>query len=81
MTFEINEVVELSSGKKYIVIDALEDNYKWYYYLLELSEDDNIIGNKITITTTRDKEKLFINVLSEDDEISKRFSFKFEENK
>lgn len=73
MVFEKNEVIELSGGKKYIVIDCLEKNYKWYYYLLEITDDDDIVGNKITITTTRENEKLYIQTLNVDDEINKIF--------
>lgn len=69
MVFERNEIIELSGGKRYIVTDMMEDNYKWYYYLLELDEFDNLIGNDKVITTTLENGRLFIKTVDSGNEI------------
>ena len=60
MIFEINEVIELSKGERYIVAYRLEEKYTWYYYLLKIN-DDNVLNDSKIVTTKRIGEKLYIN--------------------
>lgn len=47
MELDVNEVVEISNGKRYIVVDILEDNYQKYYFLLEINDDNEVLTDYI----------------------------------
>ena len=65
MIFEINEVIELSKGERYIVAYRLEEKYTWYYYLLKIN-DDNVLNDSKIVTTKRIGEKLYINEIHDE---------------
>lgn len=61
MIFTKKEVIELSGGKKYIVVDALEDQGIWYYYLCEVNDKETKVNPYYKIITTiNENGKLFV---------------------
>lgn len=66
MIFEINEVIELSKGERYIVAYRLEEKYTWYYYLLKINDDDTVLDDSKIVTTKRIGEKLYINEIHDE---------------
>lgn len=65
---EINKIVTLGNGEKYLVIDKVEKDDKEYYYVAEVNEDEtNIKDNYKIVTTNKKNDDLFIEeVLGED---------------
>ena len=72
MKFDIDEIIELVNGKRYIVVDKLEENYIWYYNVYEVDDNNNVLDTSlivkteikngktlITKTTTEELEKMF----------------------
>lgn len=71
MRLNIDDIIELVNGKKYIVVDKLEENDNWYYYVYEVNNntvlDNSMIieiemkNGKMVITQTskKDLEKIF----------------------
>ena len=43
MFFAKNEVIELAHGKKHIVLDTTKYEGKYYYYVVEITEDEKNI--------------------------------------
>ena len=67
MIFSKKEVIELSGGKKYIVVDAMQEKGIWYYYLCEVNEK----GDKVNpyfkiITTINENGNLFVKTVKEE---------------
>ena len=53
--FAKNEVIRLMSGKKHIVVDAINYEGKYYYYVCEVDKDEKkVIDNFRIITTTKE---------------------------
>ena len=46
MKFDIDEIIELVNGKRYIVVDKLEENYIWYYNVYEVDDNNNVLDTK-----------------------------------
>lgn len=65
---EINKIITLGNGEKYLVIDKVEKDEKEYYYVAEVNEDEtNIKDNYKIVTTSKRNDDLFIDeVLGED---------------
>ncbi len=72
MKFDIDEIIELVNGKRYIVVDKLEENYIWYYNVYEVDDNNNVLDislivkteikngkTLITKTTNEELEKMF----------------------
>ena len=72
MKFDIDEIKELVNGKRYIVVDKLEENYIWYYNVYEVDDNNNVLDTSlivktevkngktlITRTTNEELEKIF----------------------
>ena len=72
MKFDIDEIIELVNGKRYIVVDKLEENYIWYYNVYEVDDNNNVLDTSlivktevkngktlITKTTNEELEKIF----------------------
>ena len=72
MKFDIDEIIELVNGKRYIVVDKLEENYIWYYNVYEVDDNNNVLDTSlivkaeikngktlITKTTNEELEKMF----------------------
>ena len=72
MKFDIDEIIELVNGKRYIVVDKLEENYVWYYDVYEVDDNNNVLDTSlivktevkngktlITKTTNEELEKIF----------------------
>ena len=72
MKFDIDEIIELVNGKRYIVVDKLEENYIWYYNVYEVDDNNNALDTSlivktevkngktlITKTTNEELEKIF----------------------
>lgn len=76
MIFAIKEVIELSGGKKYIVVDALEEKGTWYYYLCEVNQEENKVKSYFKIITTiNENGHLFVKTVK--DELAKTLEEKF----
>ena len=76
MFFAKNEVIELAHGKKDIVLDTTKYEGKYYYYVVEITEDEkNITNNFKVITTVSENGNLFVKTVKDDiyDELVKIF--------
>lgn len=65
---EINKIITLGNGEKYLVIDKVTKNDKDYYYVAEVNEDEtNIKDNYKIVTTNIKNDEIFVEeVLGED---------------
>lgn len=65
---EIDKIITLGNGEKYLVIDKVEKDDKEYYYVAEVNEDEtNIKDNYKIVTTTKKNDDIFVEeVLGED---------------
>ncbi len=78
MIFSNKELIELSGGKKYIVVDSLEEKGIWYYYLCEVTKDEKkVIDNYKIITTVYDNGNTFVKTIK--DELAEVLESKFKE--
>ena len=67
MFFAKNEVIELAHGKKHIVLDTTKYEGKYYYYVVEITEDEkNITNNFKVITTVSENGNLFVKTVKDD---------------
>lgn len=61
MVFSKNEVIELFNKKKYIVVETLNQNNTYYYYICEVNaEESKLESNFRIITTVSENNNLFI---------------------
>ena len=51
MKFYIVEIIELVNGKRYIVVDKLEENYIWYYNVYEVDDNNNVLDTSLIVKT------------------------------
>ncbi len=65
---EINKIITLGNGEKYLVIDKVEKDDKEYFYVAEVNEDEtNIKDNYKIVTTSKEDDNVFVEeVLGED---------------
>ena len=49
MKFDIDEIIELVNGKRYIVVDKLEENYIWYYNVYEVDDNNNVLDTSLIV--------------------------------
>ena len=67
MFFAKNEIIELAHGKKHIVLDTTKYEGKYYYYVVETTEDEqNITNNFKVITTVSENGNLFVKTIKDD---------------
>ena len=61
MVFSKNEVIELFNRKKYIVVETLNQNNTYYYYICEVNSDESKLKSDFRIiTTVSENNNLFI---------------------
>ncbi len=67
MVFKKNEIIRLASGKKHIVVDSVNYNGEYYYYVCEVDkEEKNVIDSFQIITTTNEYGNNFIKTVTGD---------------
>ena len=72
MYFAKDEMIELSNGKKYLVVDTAILNDNSYYKLKEINEtEDDLIGDYFYITTINKEDKIYINEHLASEELEK----------
>lgn len=61
MIFSNKEVIELSGGKKYIVVDSIKENDEYFYYICEVDTAEKNVSNNFKIITTKNENgNLFV---------------------
>lgn len=61
MFFQKNEVIRLTNGKKHLVVDTMEYNEVFYYYVCEIDDKMNRVINSFrVITTVNENNCLFV---------------------
>lgn len=66
MFFAKNEIIELTGGKKHIVVDTTKYNGIYYYYVCEVSIDGtNVVDNFSIITTVSENGCLFVKTIKD----------------
>lgn len=61
MYFEKNEIIELSDGKEYLILDTLLIDNKTYYKIQEVNENsDDLVGQYKYITADKQDETIYI---------------------
>ena len=66
MFFSKNEVIELAHGKKHIVLDVTKYEGKYYYYVVEVTQDEQDVTNNFkVITTVSENGNLFVKTVKD----------------
>lgn len=79
MFFKKDEIIELSSGKKHVVVDTTQKDGKYYYYVCEVNkEEKEIIPNFKVITTVSENGCLFVKTIK--NELGDELTTYFKEN-
>lgn len=67
MFFAKDEIIELSGGKKHIIVDTTEFDGKYYYYVCEVnSAETKVIPTFKIITTINENGNLFVKTIKND---------------
>lgn len=67
MFFAKNEIIELAHGKKHIVLDTTKYEGKYYYYVVEVTQDEqDVTDNFKVITTVSENGNLFVKTVRDD---------------
>lgn len=67
MYFAKDEIIELSGGKKHIILETTKYNDNYYYYVCEVTKDENeLIENYNIITTITENGNLFVKTIKDD---------------
>lgn len=67
MFFAKNEIVELAGGKKYIIVETTEYKEKYYYYICEVTEDEQDVKDEYkVITTVSENGSLFVKTIKDE---------------
>ena len=67
MIFNVNEIIELSGGKKHIIVDYTLYNDQYYYYVCEVNkEETNALPVFKVITTVNENGSLFVKTIKDD---------------
>lgn len=67
MYFAKDEIIELSGGKKHIIVDTTEFDGKYYYYVCEVNnEETKVIPTFKIITTISENGNLFVKTIKDD---------------
>lgn len=72
MKFDIDEIIELVNGKRYIVVDKLEENYIWYYNVYEVDDNNNVLDTSLIVKTEIKNGKTLITKAT-NEELEKMF--------
>ncbi len=72
MKFDIDEIIELVDGKRYIVVDKLEENYVWYYNIYEVDDNNNVLDASLIVKTEIKNGKTLITKTT-NEELEKMF--------
>jgi len=72
MKFDIDEIIELVNGKRYIVVDKLEENYMWYYNIYEVDDNNNVLDTSLIVKTEIKNGKTLITKTT-NEELEKMF--------
>ncbi len=72
MKFDIDEIIELVNGKRYIVVDKLEENYIWYYNVYEVDDNNNVLDTSLIVKTEVKNGKTLITKTT-NEELEKMF--------
>ena len=72
MKFDIEEIIELVNGKRYIVVDKLEENYIWYYNVYEVDDNNNVLDTSLIVKTEIKNGKTLITKTT-NEELEKMF--------
>lgn len=72
MKFDIDEIIELVNGKRYIVVDKLEENYIWYYDVYEVDDNNNVLDTSLIVKTEVKNGKTLITKTT-NEELEKMF--------
>lgn len=72
MKFDIDEIIELVNGKRYIVVDKLEENYIWYYNVYEVDDNNNVLDTSLIVKTEIKNDKTLITKTT-NEELEKMF--------
>ena len=72
MKFDIDEIIELVNGKRYIVVDKLEENYIWYYNVYEVDDNNNVLDTSLIVKTEIKNGKTLI-TKTRNEELEKMF--------
>lgn len=72
MKFDIDEIIELVNGKRYIVVDKLEENYIWYYNVYEVDDNNNVLDTSLIVKTEIKNSKTLITKTT-NEELEKMF--------
>ena len=79
MLFKKNEIIELSGGKKHIIVDTTQLEGKYYYYVCEVVEDESeIVPNFRVIMTINENGRLFVKTVKDD--LADKLTGMFKEN-
>lgn len=70
--FDIDEIIELVNGKRYIVVDKLEENYMWYYNIYEVDDNNNVLDTSLIVKTEIKNGKTLITKTT-NEELEKMF--------
>ncbi len=76
MFFQKNEVIQLTSGKKHLVVDTMKHNEIYYYYVCEIDNKMNRVINSFrVITTVSENNCLFVRTIKGDlaEELTEKF--------
>ena len=68
MELDINKIIVLGNNEKYLVIDKVNNNEKFYYYVAEANEQETDIKDNYKIVTIEreDDQDCLVEVLGED---------------
>ena len=72
MKFDIDEIIGLVNGKRYIVVDKLEENYIWYYNVYEVDDNNNVLDTSLIVKTEIKNGKTLITKTT-NEELEKMF--------
>ena len=70
MKFDIDEIIELVNGKRYIVVDKLEENYNYNVY--EVDDNNNVLDTSLIVKTEIKNGKTLITKTT-NEELEKMF--------
>lgn len=71
MRLNIDDIIELVNGRKYIVVDKLEENNNWYYYVYEVN-NNTVLDNSMVVEIEMKNAKMVITQTAKKD-IEKKF--------
>lgn len=68
MNIELNKIIVLGNNEKYLIIDKVFNNEKYYYYVAQVNEEETDIKDNYKIVTIdkEDNQDCVNEVLGED---------------